>query len=514
MTRRQIRCCKLWTVRTSLTIPETAVNETTLDEILLRASRCRIVCLGDIMLDRFVYGSVSRISPEAPIPVLAHEREVAMPGAVGNVAANVAALGAMATVLSVAGDDPAADELIGIMSAAARLDHDLVRSSMRQTTQKTRFVAGGQQVMRLDVERTDPLGEVDRRALTDRLEHALEGAACLVVSDYAKGCVSAELMLEAVRIAKARGVATIVDPKGRDFRKYGPVDLIKPNAAELREMTGLPTTEDKDVELALKVALDRSEAESILVTRAGRGLTFMSRDIVPHHLRGEAVEVYDVSGAGDTSLAGLAVGLAAGATLRSAAELALTASRIAVTKRGTATVTADEVRSARRASSVDGAMPSTSALTLTDAVERVRKWKAAGLRVGFTNGCFDILHPGHVKVLETARAACDRLVVGLNSDASVRGLKGPERPVNPAEVRARMLLALSAVDEVVIFGEQTPITVVTALVPDVLVKGGDYSEATIVGAEFVRASGGEILIVPLAEGQSTTAIISRLKQDQ
>ncbi len=475
--------------------------------IIRKARAVRVLCVGDVMLDRYVYGAVSRISPEAPIPVLAHRHETRMLGAAGNVARNLAALGADTVLLGVVGDDAAGGVIAQLAAEDNAIDAQLVVSSARPTTVKTRFVAAGQQVLRVDEEVSGPLDDIDMRRLCEAIA-ALSGRIDVVlVSDYAKGVVSPDVIAAIHAFAAERGIAIIVDPKGDDFARYGAVDLIKPNAGELSRAAGMPTDTDAEIEAALAAASAALPARSIVVTRADKGLSFITGDGNVVHRRGRKVEVYDVSGAGDTSLAALALAIAAGASLMQAADLALLASGIAVTKRGTAAVTAAEIEAA---ASPPGAKP--VATDLESVAGRVASWRAEGLSVGFTNGCFDILHPGHLKVLEEARARCDRLVVGLNSDASVRRLKGEARPVNNADDRARLLLGFAVVDAVVVFDEETPAMLIERLKPDLLVKGGDYAPATIVGYAETIARGGAVHIVALEDGKSTTAIIARAAQ--
>ncbi len=468
----------------------------------------RILCIGDVMIDRYVYGKVDRVSPEAPIPVLKYAREIAMPGAAGNVARNAAALGAQVTLLAPVGEDSEADTFEVLLSATEGLQPVLVRHADASTIIKTRFVAGGQQVMRLDREGAPESWAGSVPALVSALKAEIDGVRAVLISDYAKGAITAELMAAAIAAAREAGTLVIVDPKVADWTIYGEADLIKPNAAELAQATGLPTEADAEVEAALRKAGESFPARRVLVTRADKGMSYIAEDGAVRHHRGQPVEVFDVSGAGDTSLAAIGLALAHGADLATVAGFATLASRIAVTKRGTAIVSLDEIRTGLGIRTTSGA----GDFSLELVRRRVKSWRAEGLKVGFTNGCFDILHVGHLKVIEEARARCDRLVVGLNSDASVRRLKGPARPVNDEGNRARMLAGLGAVDAVVIFGEDTPIDLIHALEPDLLVKGGDYSPKTIVGYDETVARGGEVHIVALEEGRSTTSTIERLKQ--
>ena len=476
-----------------------------LQSLLDRASAVRVACVGDVMLDRYVYGEVARISPEAPVPVLRRTREAAMLGGVGNVARNVTALGASANLAGEVGRDAAGEEVLALVRADARMDAYLAWTEGTSTTEKTRFVAGGQQLLRVDTDRA----RAGDFGVVPTTELALEDVGAICVSDYAKGVVSESLLRTALAKGAASGAPVIVDPKRADLDAYGPVDLIKPNAAELATATGLPVGSDAEVEAALAAALAASHARAILVTRAGRGMSLLVRDGEVRHFRGRAREVFDVSGAGDTSLAALSVALAAGAPLEQAVEFALLASGVVVGKAGTAVVTPEDLVGAEIAARSEASEGKIATAERAGAL--AARWREEGLRVGFTNGCFDVLHRGHVAYLSQARAWCDRLIVGLNSDASVRGLKGEGRPVNDLEGRALVLAGLACVDLVAPFDAPTPMALIEAVRPDVLVKGADYTEAQVVGGEFVRSYGGQVKLAPLVEGQSTTATIARMR---
>ncbi|MAN44962.1 MAG: D-glycero-beta-D-manno-heptose 1-phosphate adenylyltransferase [Alphaproteobacteria bacterium] len=474
--------------------------------LIRAASGKRVVCVGDVMLDRFVYGSVTRISPEAPVPIMRRAREAAMPGGAGNVARNLASLGMSASLLGVVGDDAEGRELAELLGNIEGIEADLIAMRGRSTTLKTRFVAGGQQLLRVDAEDTATIDSASEAELIASIADEAKNAAVIILSDYAKGAVTDGVIAAALKAGAENGVPVIADPKGRDFARYGAVDLLKPNASELAIALGLPVESDQEIEMALTAAQSVLPAKSVVVTRAAKGMSFAEEGEAPQHHSGQAREVYDVSGAGDTSIAALALGLAGGGSLSDAVSLAIAASGIAVGKAGTATVSAAELETALLLGLRNGGV---SYLSLDAAKAQVEAWRDTGLTVGFTNGCFDILHPGHLRVLEEAKSRCGRLVVGLNSDASVSRLKGPSRPVNNADSRARVLSGLMAVDAVVVFEEDTPLDLIEALQPDLLVKGGDYSIDTIVGADIVQARGGSVHIVPLVDGQSTTAAIER-----
>ena len=480
-----------------------------LQALLDRAPRLTLACVGDVMIDRYVHGEVNRISPEAPIPVLSRREERVGLGAAGNVARNVCSLGASAVLAGVVGQDADARVARRLVAAEPAVRDALAVEPGRRTTVKTRFVSGAQQLLRVDSEDQAAAGAEVEQALVEAVTTADAGA--VLVSDYAKGAVGARLLGACHAAGRRSGAPVIVDPKG-DFAKYGPVDLIKPNARELAGAVQAPAESDAEVEAALRAALAACEARAILVTRAGLGMSLIERDrpSTVRHLRARARTVFDVTGAGDTTLAALGVALAAGAPLSEAVELALLASGVVVGKAGAAVATPAELIEAELAGKL---APAEAKIVGHDhAAEAASRWRGQGLRVGFTNGCFDILHRGHIAYLDQARGWCDRLVVGLNSDASVRALKGEGRPVNALESRALVLAGLGCVDLVAPFDAATPIALIEALRPDVLVKGADYSLDEVVGAALVQAYGGEVRLADIVEGYSTTAAISRLLQ--
>lgn len=477
-----------------------ALDLAALQGLLDRVRGLRVACVGDLMLDRYVYGEVSRISPEAPIPVLRARRSTAMPGAVGNVARNVAAMGGIARLGGVVGADAAGEDLRGLIAAEPGLEAALVSPEGVSTVVKTRFVAAGQQLLRLDDETAASPGYDNLEVFSD--------VSAVLLSDYAKGAVDGSLVTSALAAARKSGAPVIVDPKGRDFARYGDVDVIKPNAGELSAATGLPTETDVEVEAALAALLAATTARAVVVTRAGRGMSLMRRGEAAKHFPGRAREVFDVSGAGDTSLAALGLALGAGASLETAVRFALLASGVAVGKAGTAVVTPAELIDDELSRHAVAAHAKITAVE--DLAEQAAQWRAQGLKVGFTNGCFDILHRGHVAYLEQARGWCDRLIVALNTDDSVRRLKGDGRPVNDLESRAVVLAALSSVDRVTAFDDPTPLALIERFRPDVLIKGADYSREQVVGGDLVESWGGEVKLATFQDGYSTTRTIDRL----
>ncbi|RAK52067.1 D-glycero-beta-D-manno-heptose 1-phosphate adenylyltransferase [Phenylobacterium deserti] len=472
----------------------------------------RVACVGDLMVDRFVYGDVTRVSPEAPIPVLARSRELQMLGAAGNVARNVAALGGSVALVGLIGGDAEGKEALRLVGEEPGVEGYLVTDTQRPTTLKTRFVSGGQQLLRVDTEMSRPVGgDVEQRLVRTILD-AAQGAGTILLSDYGKGVVTEAVIAACRQAAEAAGAKLVVDSKARSFGRYGAVDLIKPNAAELANATDMPTSTDPEIEAALARAMELWQAKAILVTRAAKGMSLAVRGEAVRHFPTAPVEVFDVSGAGDTTLAALGLALAAEADFESAIGFSQLAAHVAVGKVGTATVSPEELIEA--AITAHMAPAEAKVATAQRMADEVARWRAKGLRVGFTNGCFDILHKGHVAYLTQARAWCDRLIVGLNSDESVRALKGEGRPVNDLESRALVLAGLGCVDLVVPFEDSTPIKLIEGARPDVLVKGADYSEEQVVGGDLVKSWGGEVKLAELVNGYSTTAAIARMQKEQ
>jgi D-beta-D-heptose 7-phosphate kinase / D-beta-D-heptose 1-phosphate adenosyltransferase len=468
----------------------------------------RVLCVGDVMLDRFVEGCVTRISPEGPIPVLAVERESAMLGGAGNVVRNLSSFGASVELVAVVGVDAAGDEIAALLKAEARAQTHLLQIAGRKTSIKTRYLAGGQQLLRADRESCEELSAADCDRLVSAAKSALGACKVMVISDYGKGILSDAVLERLIALGRGAGIPVIVDPKGNDYTRYRGASLLTPNRHELAKATGQSTDNDEAVNSACDMLIERCGVDGVLATRGEDGATLVHSGGVFRLAARHPREVFDVSGAGDTVVAALAAGLAAGATLEVAAELANTAAGVVVGKVGTAVAWPSEIRAAL--SETDFLGGDNKIVTLELASERVATWRRQGHKVGFTNGCFDVLHPGHVSLFEQARGACDRLVVALNSDASVTELKGAARPLQSEASRAAVLASLAAVDLVVVFAEDTPIILIEALQPDVLVKGADYSIDDVVGAAEVRSWGGSVLLAELAEGHSTTNVIQKI----
>jgi D-beta-D-heptose 7-phosphate kinase / D-beta-D-heptose 1-phosphate adenosyltransferase len=480
--------------------------ETALEQLAHRT----VLCVGDLMLDDFVYGEVSRVSPEAPVPVIAVRREEKVIGGAGNVARNLAGLGARCLFVGVIGADEAADLVAKTIAGFSLIEPHLVVDPSRPTSRKVRFVSEhySSHLLRADWELAKPVsGQIEAR-LIEVVAALIPRADAIVLSDYAKGVLGPRLIRTVIDAAAQLDAPVIVDPKGTDFSIYRGATVITPNRKELAESTRMPVGTVPEIAAAAAAIRAAAGAQAVLVTLSEEGMLLDAAGAEPVHVPAYPVRVRDVSGAGDTVAAVLAALIATGADFESATRAANAAASVVVGKRGTATVTVAELRS-RILPAAALAAEEKIAFDPAVAVDRVREWRAAGLRIGFTNGCFDILHPGHVHVLTQARAACDRLVVGLNSDASVSRLKGPDRPIQNVHARAGVLSALEAVDLVAIFEDDTPIELIRQLRPSVLVKGGDYRKETVVGHELVEADGGEIILVNLVPGHSTTRIVER-----
>lgn len=475
-------------------------------------TNARILVVGDLMLDRFRYGSVSRISPEAPVAVLHVVREQKMLGGGGNVLANLAALGARTGLIAAIGADEAGTLCSQLIAEKGGDPSLLVQDATRPTTLKTRFISGSQQLLRCDEEDSSPLSEAIEDQIIARFDRAIGDYDVLALSDYAKGVLTDRVLRHAISRCRELGKPVIVDPKRRDFSIYAGATVIKPNRSELAADSGLPCRDLASSTAAAALAMERTGA-AVLLTLSEEGMALFRPGHEMTHLHATATEVFDVSGAGDTALAIFSAGMASGLAMEHAALIANAGAGAVVRKLGTATLSGIEL--AHAVAELDHSSsdtPSGTICTPAEALQIVQAWKREGLRVGFTNGCFDIVHAGHVQSLRRARACCDRLVVGLNSDASVSRLKGPTRPVQNEASRAAVLSAMDPVDLVVVFDADTPLSLIELLLPSELFKGADYREDQVVGADIVTAHGGRVHLIELLPGFSTTAAIARMAQ--
>ncbi|MCX7315091.1 MAG: D-glycero-beta-D-manno-heptose-7-phosphate kinase [Alphaproteobacteria bacterium] len=477
---------------------------------LTEIGRQTVLCIGDLMLDDFVYGDVSRISPEAPAPVLRVSREDVIVGGAGNVARNIESLGAKCLFVGVIGDDVTGEILRSELNQNKRgIASHLVVDPSRPTTRKLRFVSEhfSTHLLRADWELARPVDAKIEAALIKQALKLLPKAGAVVLSDYAKGALTPKLIRAVIDRAKKLGKPVVVDPKGGDFSIYRGATIITPNRKELAEATRRPVDTGNEIAAAAKALAATVKSQAVLVTLSEDGMLLHAGRAEPVHVPAYSVKVRDVSGAGDTVAAVLAVMLAAKADFESAMRAANAAASVVVGKSGTATVSMAELR----ASILPSATLSEEKIVLDwrDLDARLEVWRAQDLRIGFTNGVFDLLHPGHIKVLAQARGACDRLVVGVNSDASVKRLKGKDRPIQTEQARAEVLAGLEAVNLVTVFGEDTPLELIRRIKPTVLVKGGDYKPDQVVGRDVVWAQGGEVIVVDLVPGFSTTRIVEK-----
>ena len=479
------------------------------DKHLSALAEQTVLCIGDLMLDEFVYGEVTRISPEAPTPIIAVKRTESMIGGAGNVARNLVALGTRCIFVGVVGDDDAGGELKKELAKIPRIDAHLVTDVGRRTTRKVRFVSEhhSAHLLRADWEPASPVDSKSEDALIGHAIKAMPKAGAVVLSDYAKGALTPRVIRAVIDAANIAGKPVVVDPKGRDYGIYKGATLITPNRQDLAEATHSPAQTDDQVAAAAAELGRKLGTKAVLVTRSEAGMTLVGEG-APIHVPAYPVRVRDVSGAGDTVVAVLSAMLAMRADFESAMRAANAAAAVVVGKRGTATLSVAELRS--RILPAATLAPEEKIVfdwALLD--EHIAEWRRQGLRVGFTNGCFDLLHPGHVKLLAGARAACDRLVVGLNGDASVTRLKGEGRPVQPVQSRAELLAALEAVDLVVVFDEDTPEKLIARVKPTVLVKGSDYKREDVVGHAIVEKLGGQVILIDIVPGHSTSAMVER-----
>jgi D-beta-D-heptose 7-phosphate kinase/D-beta-D-heptose 1-phosphate adenosyltransferase len=470
-----------------------------------------ILCIGDLMLDNFVYGEVSRISPEAPAPVIRVSREDVIIGGAGNVARNIASLGARCLFVGVIGDDPAGKMLRSALDRGkSGITSRLAIDPLRPTTRKLRFVSEhhSTHLLRADWELAKPVSSKTEGILIRHALALLPRAGAVVLSDYAKGALTPRLIRAVIDRARTLKKPVIVDPKGNDFSIYRGATIITPNRKELADATRLAVGTGAELAAAASALARAVGSKAVLVTLSEEGMMLHARGVSAVHVPAYSVKVRDVSGAGDTVAAVLAVMLALGADFEAAMRAANAAASVVVGKSGTATVSAAELR-ARILPSATLAPEQKIVFDWRELDPQLAEWRAQDLRIGFTNGVFDLLHPGHIRVLAQARAACDRLVVGLNSDASVKRLKGKDRPIQSEHARAEVLAGLEAVDLVVIFEQDTPLELIRRLRPSVLVKGGDYRRDQVVGRDVVEAQGGEVILVDLVPGFSTTRIVQR-----
>lgn len=483
------------------------MERTTVETLFAHCAEIRCLVIGDLMLDEYLWGRAERISPEAPVQIVDVLREELRLGGAGNVVHNLAALGAQVSVCSVVGDDQNGRELLEQFTHQQIDIQSVFQDPDRRTSRKTRVIAANQQIVRIDRESRDVLPAVVEQQLTDWIfAHAGEYNV-IVLSDYNKGVLTPAVIAAVISVADATGIPVLVDPKGTDYSRYAGATLLTPNRKEAEAASGVTITDLATLAEAAGVIMNATGLQYLLITRSEEGMSLFAKggDIV--HIPTVAREVFDVSGAGDTVLAAVALGIASGFSMAESARLANVAAGIAVGKLGTSIVTPQEIIDAVSHAHKDSHAKIKSLDALYPLIEAEKK---RGKRVVFTNGCFDLLHAGHVKYLQKARNLGDLLVLGLNSDASVRRLKGPRRPLIDQDERSHLLAALDCVDYVTIFEEDTPLELIAVLKPFILAKGGDYSLDGVVGREIVESYGGRVELITFVDGKSTTHIIEKI----
>jgi D-beta-D-heptose 7-phosphate kinase/D-beta-D-heptose 1-phosphate adenosyltransferase len=483
------------------------VDISDIEAFLAKTSSINAVVVGDLMLDEYLWGATERISPEAPVPIVSVGREDLRLGGAGNVVNNLRVLGANVALASILGDDRDG-EVIRERLRKAQVDVDaLVHDPARITSRKTRILSGNQQMLRIDRESTLAIEAEMEQQLLQGLNNKIASADVIYLSDYGKGVLSESLIQGVIAQARQKNIPVVVDPKGTDYSRYRGATLLTPNRKEASLATGIDIHDDKSLCAAGEQILEVGALQALVLTRSEQGMSIFQHNELPVHLPTRGREVYDVSGAGDTVLTVIGLGIAAGFSLEQAAFMANIAAGVVVGKVGTSTANPAELVEAA------GFLVAGSQTKICDphALQiMLRRLRQMGRKVVFTNGCFDILHAGHVSYLQRARELGDLLVLGLNSDASVRRLKGETRPLVNETDRAEILAALACVDHVVVFDEDTPLELIKLLQPDILVKGNDYAEDEVVGAELVRQWGGRVELMPFVSGRSTTALVSKI----
>lgn len=478
------------------------MSSETVHDLVDRLGTPRVLIIGDIILDRYITGDVTRISPEAPIPVLAARHTEERLGGAGNVGANLRSMGADVEVIGMLGDDANGRTVLELLDEIGAETGRCVRDAGRPTIEKARLVSGVNQMLRVDWEEPHPIAEPFERQVLAALDDAIPAAQAIILSDYGKGLCTPGILAATTRIARAHGIPVLVDPKGRDYTRYRGATLVTPNRKEAEEALGRKLDQLGDLPAAARELIALAELDSAVITLGAEGIFYLEKNGESGRVPTMARAVFDVTGAGDTVISNLALGLAAGFSLEDAVRLANQAAGIVVGRRGAASVTREEMRAAGGAGISAGKVVPREGLT-----GLLAEWRRMGHRVVFTNGCFDLLHRGHVDYLRQARMKGDKLIVGVNDDASVTRLKGPTRPINSVDDRMHVLAALEMVDAVTSFGEDTPADLIERVTPDVLVKGEDWRDKGVVGREWVESHGGVVHLVPLTEGRSTTNMV-------
>ena len=469
-----------------------------------------VLVIGDLMLDRYLIGDVQRISPEAPVPVVLLKQQNDRAGGAANVAANLANLGITTRIAGCVGEDAEASTLLALINHLGIKSEAVIQSSARPTIAKTRVMSTNQQIVRIDQESQAPLSDEENSELHILITRAIhDQPAMVILSDYAKGVLSEATCRYIIETCKQANIPVLVDPKGQDYSKYQGATALTPNKKETAEACGVSMNDNHALLAAAKKLKKSLNLDFLAVTRGEEGITLLEQD-TDHHISATAKKVFDVSGAGDTVIATLAAGLIHGLSAQEALSLANTAAGIVVGKVGTVPIELEELL--HELTSKNASAQADKICDLASLKNKVSTWRDRHQKIVFTNGCFDLLHAGHVTYLEAAKKTGDKLILGLNTDRSVSALKGPTRPVIHENDRARVLAALEAVDAVILFDEDTPLNLIDVVRPDVIVKGDDYTEEQVVGGKEVKAWGGSVKLIPLVQGRSTTGILEKISR--
>lgn len=464
----------------------------------------KILCIGDFMVDLFIEGTVDRISPEAPIPVLKEKSRMHVLGGAGNVVRNLASLGAEVFALGFVDTGNAGAKACNLLKEISNVTSYLHKNDAWLTPHKTRYSSGGQQLLRFDQEKICMIDASMENIILDHFEALLPTLDSIIFSDYGKGMFTSSSFCQTlIQKARAHNKPIIVDPKGHDYSKYKGATLLTPNLVELKTATQTSSHDHVFIAQAGKNLKNECGVENMIVTLGADGMMVLEKNHDGLHIPSKAKDIFDVSGAGDTVIATLAYSLAQKTSLSDAANLANRAGGIVVGKVGTAVIHYNEL--------FDAVDDHEKILTLDSVMDQVQRWRRQNLKIGFTNGCFDLLHLGHLHLLNQCKSQCDRLIVAINTDASVRGLKGPSRPIQNEHVRSHVLSALEVVDAVILFSDETPYQLIATILPDVLIKGADYTVDTVVGGDVVIKNGGRVYLAELKAGQSTTSTVSRMQ---
>ncbi len=470
-------------------------------------ANCTVLVIGDVMLDRYFWGDVGRISPESPVPVVRVNEKTLTLGGAGNVAKNLKGLNCKQILLGVKGDDSNGASLQDILKKE-RIKNVLIPLKSHPTTTKTRILGQNQQLLLLDEENSKEIPKKILKELLDNFDKALPEADVVIISDYGKGIFNFDAVQHIIKRCRSKKVATFVDPKGVSWERYSGATCVTPNTAELNLIAPFPEDDETILESQAGKVIAKYDLDYMLVTRGPKGIALFRNGRPAIHIATHAREVYDVSGAGDTVIASLSAAFGSGLKMSEAAALANIAGGIVIGKVGTQPILESELKQALWSKTIDGV---NKIVSKDQARDLIAGWQRNGQRIVFTNGCFDILHIGHIKLLHAAADQGDKLVIGLNSDLSVKKLKGDSRPIVPEAERAALLSSITGVDLVVFFQEETPVELIRSFKPDIIVKGGDYTPAQVVGHEIVEQAGGKVVIVPLIDGVSTTKVIESIK---